>query len=173
MRYDDWKATNPEDEFLEPAPESAPAPRDSLYDFGDCEYCDGSGSLSDTDSGNWEPCVHCDGTGDRPADKHVDETDEQNPVLDPEQPEMRDTGHADPSGKEWSSGLDQATAVEGQEEGDSEPVTECHHFDRFMDEVLLKERKAIKSEPLIEAPSRTYAKRWRETPHNRMRIVKR
>lgn len=47
-------------------------------------------------------------------------------------------------------------------------------FDKFMDDILVKEAEQLNKKKKLEAesntPQREYIKRYRETPHNRMRV---
>lgn len=43
-------------------------------------------------------------------------------------------------------------------------------FDKFMDDIVIKERKAVKSDELEETPQRRFAKKYRELPQNRTRV---
>lgn len=91
--------------------------------------------------------------------------DELNPVFD-DDIEMRDEKHADPSGREWSSGLDELELT-----GEARAVTTegAVHFDKFMDAIVMKE-EATKKVDAEDTPQRVYNKRYGEKAINRMRI---
>lgn len=45
-------------------------------------------------------------------------------------------------------------------------------FDKFMDEIVVRERKLEKRDVIEETPARKYAKKYRELPQNRTKIVR-
>lgn len=98
--------------------------------------------------------------------------DELNPVFD-DDVEMRDEKHADPSGREWSSGLDELELTgEAEDAVAAEQATtneSAEHFDKFMDSIVIKE-EATKKVDAEDTPQRVYNKRYREKALNRMRI---
>lgn len=55
----------------------------------------------------------------------------------------------------------------------SEEITESSEFDKFMDNILIKEHKSKKVDATEDTPQRILAKRYRELPQNRTRFNKR
>lgn len=167
MTYDDWKSTNHADDSLE-----------SQDDAGDCTFCGGSGKATAVGG----TCPECKGTGNVGHKGHVAgaEMDEEE-IVSRDSEEPRHAGHADPTGREWSSGLDEEDEEDDEDKAGEDPTAlgshrdittsahESFEFDKFMDSTLIKEQVAKKVDETQDTPQRVYNKKYRELASNRTR----